>query len=150
MRWPADMHAIRWYVVKWRPKAEKMGQIDAAISRQRRLEHMSAERNIQNSGTVDAVFSMRFVPRWYKEKMDKNNLTMNNYCWQWLTRDRPDLSSERAPYRDKTTNFSRNYYLVVDPAVGSTLRPTDWPSAVMWLQLQPGNAAWRRVRKYPP
>jgi hypothetical protein len=22
---------------------------------------------------------------------------MDNYCWQWLTRDRPDLSSVRAP-----------------------------------------------------
>jgi hypothetical protein len=30
------------------------------------------------------------------------------YCWQWVTRYRPDLSSDRAPHRDKTANFRQN------------------------------------------
>jgi hypothetical protein len=39
---------------------------------------------------------------------DRKTLTMDKYCWQWLARDRPDLSSERPPHRDKTANFRQN------------------------------------------
>jgi hypothetical protein len=41
-----------------------------------------------------------------KKKKPKNNLTMDNYCWQWLTRDKPNLSSERAPHRDKNLMYA--------------------------------------------
>jgi hypothetical protein len=37
-----------------------------------------------------------------RQKTKKIKLTMDNYCWQWLTRDRPNLSSERAPNKDKS------------------------------------------------
>jgi hypothetical protein len=52
-------------------------------------------------------------------KHKQKNLTMDNYCWHWLTRDRPDLSS--AKFRQ---------YLVPSPKVGSTQRHTDWPSVI--------------------
>jgi hypothetical protein len=63
---------------------------------------------------------------------------MDNYCWQWLTRDRLDLSSERAPHRDKTANFKQNIWSQA-PQLGRhedvlTDWP-DWPSVVTWLQL---------------
>jgi hypothetical protein len=30
------------------------------------------------------------------------------HCWKWLTEDRRDLSSERAPHRDNTATFRQN------------------------------------------
>jgi hypothetical protein len=49
-----------------------------------------------------------------------------------MTNDRPDLSSERAPHRDKTAIFrqqpsDRKKYLDIQ---------ADWPSVVMWLRLR--------------
>jgi hypothetical protein len=43
-----------------------------------------------------------------EQKKQKKKLTMDNYCRQWLTRDRPDLSSERAPNKDNTAKFRQN------------------------------------------
>jgi hypothetical protein len=54
-----------------------------------------------------------------QRKILKNSI-MDKYCWQWLIRDRPDLSSERAPHRDKTET------LVASPKVGSIPRRTVW------------------------
>jgi hypothetical protein len=42
-----------------------------------------------------------------------------------LTKDRPDLSSERAPHMDRTVTFNENKYLVMSPRRGSTPRQTD-------------------------
>jgi hypothetical protein len=56
-----------------------------------------------------------------QEKLDDGQLLLT-----LMTRDRPDLSSERAPRRDKTTNLRQ--YLVASPTVGSTSRRTDWPT----------------------
>jgi hypothetical protein len=49
----------------------------------------------------------------------------------WLTKDRPGLSSERAPHTDKARHFrpkhlKRKQYLVKRPQSGSTPRHTDW------------------------
>jgi hypothetical protein len=43
-----------------------------------------------------------------KKKKKKLNLATDNYCWQWLTKDRPDLSSEREPNKDKRAKFRQN------------------------------------------
>jgi hypothetical protein len=63
-----------------------------------------------------------------------------------MTRDRPDLSSERAPHMDKTVTVKqeqisghkaqkeldiRNKYLVIRPRRGSTSRRTDSPPVLM-------------------
>jgi hypothetical protein len=43
-----------------------------------------------------------------KTKEDKNKIKFDDgqlYCWQWLTRDRPYLSSERALNKDKTATI---------------------------------------------
>jgi hypothetical protein len=53
-------------------------------------------------------------------------LTQESYTWMtklWLTKDRPSLSSERAPHRDTTTNsrpklLQRKQYLVKRPQSG--------------------------------
>jgi hypothetical protein len=57
-----------------------------------------------------------------KEKMDNGQLLLTD----WLTRDRPDLSSERAPNKDNPAIFRQNKYLVASPKMGSTPRHTDW------------------------
>jgi hypothetical protein len=57
------------------------------------------------------------------------------YCWLWLTNDRPDLSSERAPHMARTVTFNQNKYMVMIPRRGSTPRQTDWLSVVKWLWL---------------
>jgi hypothetical protein len=42
------------------------------------------------------------------------------------TKDRPDLSSERAPHKNKTVNWhTSNKYLIMGPRWGSTPRLTD-------------------------
>jgi hypothetical protein len=61
----------------------------------------------------------------------------------WLTKDRPGLSSERAPHRDRKTNsrpklLKRKQYLVKRPQSGLNTKTywlTDWLSAVKWLWL---------------
>jgi hypothetical protein len=45
---------------------------------------------------LEAVFSVRSVPRLYNEEQ----LTI--YCTLYIVKDRPDLSSERAPQINKT------------------------------------------------
>jgi hypothetical protein len=60
---------------------------------------------------------------------------VNNLCTYWLTtidcidkiltKDRPDLLSERAPHRDKTATLEKKN-LVTSPSAGSTPRHADW------------------------
>jgi hypothetical protein len=47
------------------------------------------------------------------------------HWWQWLTEDRPDLSSEKAPHGDNTATF-RQKKLVTSSRVNLTPRHTDW------------------------
>jgi hypothetical protein len=47
--------------------------------------------------------------------------------YDWLTSDRPDLSSERAPHMDRTATFRQmNKYLIMSPRRGSKPRQTYW------------------------
>jgi hypothetical protein len=58
------------------------------------------------------------------------------YCWLWLTNDRPDLSSERAPHLDRTVTFNqKNKYLVMSLRRGSTPRQTDWLTLTLTWRL---------------
>jgi hypothetical protein len=65
-----------------------------------------------------------------KTKLKEKNLTMDNYCWQLLTRDRPDLSSERAPNKDNTAKFRINIWSQVPRWARRQDILTDWPSVV--------------------
>jgi hypothetical protein len=54
-------------------------------------------------------------------------LRLKDYYYRlWLTNDRPDLSSVRAPHIDRTVTFNHNKDLVMSPRRGSTPRQTDW------------------------
>jgi hypothetical protein len=47
-------------------------------------------------------------------------------CRLWLTIDRPDLSSKRAPYKDTTVIVNSNKHLIMRTRWSSTSRHTDW------------------------
>jgi hypothetical protein len=59
----------------------------------------------------------------------------NGWMWQWLTGDRPDLSSERAHHRDNTATFRQR--IISGHKFQSELdtKTTDWPTVVTWLWL---------------
>jgi hypothetical protein len=77
---------------------------------------------------------------------------MTYYCRQWLTKNRPVLSSERAPHKNKTLSNS-NKYMVMSPSWGSTPRLTDWlwvklcGGGVEYLHRSPTNSRRRRKGK---
>jgi hypothetical protein len=55
-----------------------------------------------------------------------NRLNYGRLQWQRLTHDRPDLSSERAPQKDKTVTLRKNTFWSNVPDLGLTPRHTDW------------------------
>jgi hypothetical protein len=48
------------------------------------------------------MYEITWNKRW-QSTIVRNKWT--NHWWQWLTGDRPDLSSDRAPHRDNTATF---------------------------------------------
>jgi hypothetical protein len=55
--------------------------------------------------------------------------TRERLCWRGpaaYTKDRPIISSDWAPHKNKTVNFKINQYLVMSPRWDSTPRLTDW------------------------
>jgi hypothetical protein len=68
------------------------------------------------------------------------------------TNDRPILSSERVPHKDRTVTFEKKKYLVMSPRRGSTSRQTDWLTVscnvtlTLTLTLKIGN--WVRGSKW--
>jgi hypothetical protein len=74
-----------------------------------------------------------------KKKKKKKNLTIDNYCWQWLTRDRlRPLVREGAQQRqDSKIQIELISGRKSDSGIeAKTYWLTDRPSVVTWLQLQ--------------
>jgi hypothetical protein len=69
------------------------------------------------------IYNVNYIKFWQWTK----------YCWQRLTGDRPDLSSERAPHRDNTANFRQK--ISGHKSQSELDTKTDWPSVVTWLWL---------------
>jgi hypothetical protein len=72
------------------------------------------------------------------------------------TKDRPVVSSEKAPHKNKTVTSSSNKYLVMSPRWGYTPRLTCWPTVsrnvtlTLSLQTVKGQIArWGTVKKTP-
>jgi hypothetical protein len=71
-----------------------------------------------NDGAWSAVLSLGWLDLAYivctrnvwhvKMERKKTKKLGDGELLQWLTRDRYDLSPERAPHRDKTANFRQN------------------------------------------
>jgi hypothetical protein len=61
------------------------------------------------------------------------------YCWPTLTKDRPTISSERAPSRTKNRNCQTvtNIWSWAPDGARHQDRQTDRPSVAMWLRLRP-------------
>jgi hypothetical protein len=57
-----------------------------------------------------------------------SNLDYGRLQWQKLTHDRPDLSSERAPQKDKTVTLKKKKFWSNAPYLVSTPRHTDCQS----------------------
>jgi hypothetical protein len=59
------------------------------------------------------------------------------YCWQTVTKDRPTLSSERAPPQRQNRNCQTvtNIWSWGPDGARHQDRQTDWPSVAMWLRL---------------
>jgi hypothetical protein len=75
-----------------------------------------------------------------KDKNVNSKCTHRQITRLWLTNDRPGLSSERTPHRDRTTisdpnTWKRSNIWSNVHKVGSTPRHTDSLSAVKWLWL---------------
>jgi hypothetical protein len=100
---------------------------------------------------LETVFSVWSVLRLYKE----DQLAKKDTYLLLLTdsdKDRPTLSSERAPSpqgQKRNCQKVTNIWSWAPDGARYQDRPTDWPSVAMWLRLRKRTPVWRRGR-IPP
>jgi hypothetical protein len=106
-------------------------ETESSIWYVQKLHTNQADRLEVEAGSNTFTVTLRVVKGDGKGSLKSETVkygTRERLRWQGpaaYTKERPVLSSERAPHMDRTVTFNENKYLVMSPRRGSTPRQTD-------------------------